>query len=79
MSTAKFEVKGQCVCGKVSYISQQTGPILPIIYCHCKDCQESHSAPFTNLFMSPGNDTTWIGAEHLTAYNRRGTNERLFW
>ena len=78
MSAARMEVKGECVCGKVSYTSLQKGPILPIIYCHCKDCQQSHSAPFTNVWMSPVADTTWLGKEHLSSYNRRGSNERLF-
>ena len=73
-----FTVKGSCICGQVTYSSHLSGPILPIIYCHCKDCQESHAAAFANVFIAKETATEWQGYNTMSSYNRRGTNNRLF-
>ena len=78
MSKTFLEVSGHCVCGRISYVSQQSGPVLPIFYCHCKDCQESHSSPYTSVFMSKETTTKWKNFQELSSFNRRGKNERLF-
>ncbi|KAK2023016.1 hypothetical protein LX32DRAFT_708971 [Colletotrichum zoysiae] len=38
-------IRGACQCGQVSYWLQKDKP-LASKYCHCKDCQKMHGAPF---------------------------------
>ena len=35
---------GGCLCGEIRY--ECTGQLQIPVYCHCRDCQKSHSAPF---------------------------------
>ncbi|KAK1977786.1 Mss4-like protein [Colletotrichum cereale] len=39
------KIRGACQCGQVSYWLQKDKP-LSSKYCHCKDCQKMHGAPF---------------------------------
>ncbi|KAK2017091.1 hypothetical protein LZ32DRAFT_644543 [Colletotrichum eremochloae] len=39
------KIRGACQCGQVSYWLQKDKP-LASKYCHCKDCQKMHGAPF---------------------------------
>ncbi|GJC84318.1 hypothetical protein ColLi_07156 [Colletotrichum liriopes] len=39
------KIRGACQCGQVSYWLQRDKP-LASKYCHCKDCQKMHGAPF---------------------------------
>jgi hypothetical protein len=77
-SSPKGKVSGSCVCGKVSYEAVIDSPTLRIVYCHCKDCQEAHTAPYIGAFLLPESKVTWTGMESMLSYDRRGTNLRKF-
>ena len=38
-------LKGSCLCGKVRY--QVSGPLGPMIYCHCSQCRKASGSTFT--------------------------------
>jgi hypothetical protein len=75
---ASSVVKGGCNCGAVSYEVRIKGDKLPIIFCHCQDCREAHSSPYTAVFITKEADIVWKGEDEMFHYNRRGMNKRNF-
>jgi hypothetical protein len=78
MSEEKGKLRGGCVCGAVTYEAVIDKPQLDIVYCHCKDCQEAHSAPYIGAVLLAESSLTWNGLDNVLKYDRRGTNLRLF-
>jgi hypothetical protein len=76
---------GQCLCGAVRFTT--TGPLRPVIYCHCNQCrkQTGHFLAATNVALAhltiKGGDTIrWFAA---STFARRGfcgiCGSVLFW
>lgn len=75
----KGTVSGGCICGEVTYECVVDAPKVGIVYCHCQDCREAHTAPYTGAFLLPESKVTWkTGMDTMLNYNRRGTNIRKF-
>ena len=58
-----YEVRGHCLCNKVSYVI--TGHLGIFQYCHCSRCRKfSGSAFAANLLVSPA-DFQWLSGEEF--------------
>ena len=56
-------MKGQCVCGQISY--EVVGPIKNLYQCHCSICQkQTGSAAQTGFFVS-AQDFSWLSGKSL--------------
>lgn len=56
-------IKGECLCGKVSYTV--TGSLLDADHCHCSMCRRQHGAAFATYAQFKSGDFTWITGENL--------------
>ncbi len=55
------QIKGSCLCGKVSY--QIEGPFKIFQYCHCSRCRKITGSAFAaNLFVPPAH-FKWLSGE----------------
>ncbi|KAJ9133376.1 hypothetical protein NKR23_g10730 [Pleurostoma richardsiae] len=64
----KFDAKwtGRCFCGNIKYQLSRDKP-LDVKYCHCRDCQRMHSAPFQWAAIFEKSDINFLtGAKGLT-------------
>ena len=74
---------GQCLCGAVRY--QVTGPLRPVIACHCAQCRRTSghhvaatSAPRENVTIE--GEVTWYGSSAAARRGFCGTcGSNLFW
>lgn len=58
------KLKGQCMCGVVSY--EITGPIGPIVNCHCLNCRRWHNAAFRTRAAVKRESFHWLtGESHI--------------
>jgi hypothetical protein len=58
-----MEVKGRCLCGKVSYAL--SGNLGIFQYCHCSRCRKFTGSPFAaNIIVTP-QQFRWIDGEEL--------------
>jgi len=55
-------VTGHCLCGDVSY--QATGPIAPVLHCHCEPCRRA-TGNFVAASRAQTDNVTITGKEHL--------------
>ncbi len=60
-TTEESETSGSFTCGKVSYEAVIDTPKIGIVYCHCTNCQEAHTAPYIGAFLLPEANVTWTG------------------
>lgn len=67
--------QGGCLCGAVRY--QVTGPLRPVVACHCSQCQRTsgHHVAATKAYLS---DLSLQGAEAVTWYQASPTARRGF-
>ncbi|ODQ49987.1 hypothetical protein SAICODRAFT_85664 [Saitoella complicata NRRL Y-17804] len=65
----KAEYTGQCFCGEVQF--EIMGEPLDSSYCHCRDCQHMHGAPYTHhaIFPKSAVHFTKGAKENLIFYN----------
>ena len=52
-------MKGQCLCGQVTWESK--GPVNWSGFCHCESCRRACSAPFTAFFGVDRTRVQWTG------------------
>jgi len=70
-------VKGSCLCGAVEY--QVTGPLGPIVYCHCSRCRKASGAPFAAVAAVAAADFRVIkGDQALRSYRNEAGVHRVF-
>jgi len=85
MATSPRTVRGQCLCGAVSF--EIAGPMRDVVVCHCGQCQHNHGGPahYTNAAWD---DIALRGEDRLRWYQsspkaRRGfcaeCGSSLFW
>ncbi|MBK8159708.1 MAG: GFA family protein [Rhodospirillaceae bacterium] len=78
-------VKGGCLCGAVRY--EVTGPLRPVIACHCSQCRRvsghftaATAAAHENISITGGETLTWFVSSDTA---RRGfcrlCGSNLFW
>ncbi len=59
---------GKCLCGAIAY--QISGPLGPIVNCHCSKCRRWHGAAFRTRCTVQSKDFHWIkGEEHLSKFH----------
>ncbi|WP_420410720.1 GFA family protein [Roseibium sp.] len=68
-------MKGSCLCGCVSY--EVTGPLRPVIACHCIQCRKT-SGHFVAASQAAKGDLHITGSEHLTWFRSSETAKRGF-
>lgn len=54
------EIKGHCLCGKVTYSSTATEPAFAGI-CHCTNCQKVTASAFASVIAVPNDTLTVTG------------------
>ena len=54
-------IKGECLCGRVSYTV--TGSLLDADHCHCSMCRRQHGAAFATYAQFKPGDFTWVSGE----------------
>lgn len=66
---------GSCLCGQISYVT--SGPVRPVIYCHCGQCrkQTGHIVAATEV---DDRNLDVQGAQHLTWFNSSPSAKRGF-
>ncbi|MDH3533005.1 MAG: GFA family protein [Gammaproteobacteria bacterium] len=85
MSTAPTTSSGGCLCGAVTYAV--TGPLRPVVCCHCEQCRKSSghyvaasASKIDNLHISGEESLSWYRS---SAKARRGfcstCGSNLFW
>jgi hypothetical protein len=58
---------GRCLCGDVRY--EITGPLGPVIYCHCSQCRRASGSAFaTNASVAAKNFRITSGKDRLVEY-----------
>src|SRR5664279_211013 len=69
------EAHGRCLCGAISYTV--TGPLRPVVYCHCKMCRRTsgHFVAATACTMS---QLSIAPSEHLKWYQSSASAQRGF-
>jgi hypothetical protein len=59
----QYEVRGHCLCGKVSYVIR--GHLGIFQYCHCSRCRKFTGSAFAaNLLVAP-DDFRWLSGEEF--------------
>lgn len=63
------KIRGECHCGQVSYWLSRDRP-LASKFCHCRDCQKMHGAPFQWAAIFHKTDLAFDrGVDGLAFYN----------
>ena len=62
---SEAEVTGGCLCGGVRY--RVTGPLRPIVYCHCGQCRRA-SGHFVAATAAPKDALKFVAEESLDWY-----------
>ena len=75
MTTPKEIHKGQCLCGSVRY--EVTGPLRPVIACHCSQCRRT-SGHFVAATEAPTSAIKLIESTTLTWYVSSDVAKRAF-
>lgn len=81
--SAKAVVTGSCLCGAVSF--EVTGPLRPVIACHCTQCRKSsgHHVAATSAArddITVQGPVTWFGSSDWAKRGFCGTcGSNLFW
>lgn len=66
---------GSCLCGKVRF--ETTGPLRPVIYCHCTQCRKQSGHFFAATDVDDA-DIQVTGGENITWYEASDTAKRGF-
>ena len=70
-------VRGQCLCGQISY--EITGTIGPLGNCHCAKCRSAHAAAFATTARVARRHFSWRkGEERLRAFESSPGKKRFF-
>jgi hypothetical protein len=54
-------MRGTCLCGDVAF--EMTGPIEPLVHCHCSMCRKHHGAAFASFVSVPEASFRWLRGE----------------
>ena len=69
--------KGSCLCGAVEY--EITGPLGPIVYCHCSRCRKASGSAFNAIAPVPAAKFRILkGQEYLKDFRNSAGVSRLF-
>jgi hypothetical protein len=69
--------KGSCLCGAIEY--EVTGPLGPIIYCHCSRCRKVNGTAFaTNTPIATKDFHITKGQDALRSYSTPEGVHRVF-
>lgn len=69
--------KGSCLCGAVEY--EITGPLGPVVYCHCSRCRKASGSAFNAMSPVAAADFRIVkGQEYLRDYRNNAGVHRLF-
>lgn len=72
-----MRITGHCLCGDITY--EITGPIGPIVNCHCHRCRRWHGAAFRTRASVPVSQFHWLkGTELLSEYRSDAGNIKTF-
>ena len=89
MSTMKTDGRiagsGSCLCGAVRY--QVTGPLRPVVYCHCSQCRKTSghfvaatAAAKNELVVAPDAALSWFASSESASRGFcRRCGSSLFW
>jgi len=70
-------IKGQCLCGDVTY--EYSGEITELAICHCEQCKRAQGTPFvTNAPILLDQFKLITGAEVLKEYKASSQKRRVF-
>ena len=67
-------ITGGCLCGEVRY--ECTSLPNPGLYCHCRNCQKAHAAPYAALTIVPPSNITITKGE-VAHYERTSESENM--
>ena len=69
--------KGSCLCGQVAY--EVSGPIGPVIMCHCSRCRKAGGSAFATNGIVAARDFRFVkGEEGLRYYTLPDGRHRVF-
>jgi hypothetical protein len=69
--------KGSCLCGAVEY--EITGPLGPIVFCHCSRCRKSNGSAYAAIAPIPASKFHIVkGETTLRSFRNAAGVERLF-
>jgi len=69
--------KGSCLCGAVEY--EITGPLGPVVYCHCSRCRKASGSAFNAISPVAAADFRIVkGQECLRDYRNHAGVYRMF-
>lgn len=75
--------KGSCLCGKITYAV--TGPMRPVIACHCQQCRKTSGHHVASTSAARGDisvtgEVTWYASSPTARRGFCGTcGSQLFW
>jgi len=69
-------ITGSCLCGGIRYAV--SGPIGPIVHCHCTTCRKAHGAAFSSVAAVADADFSLSGGELLERYESSAGKHRHF-
>jgi len=68
---------GRCLCGTVQF--RITGPLGPVVYCHCSQCRRANGSAFAaNANVARSDFALLSGAEGITEYESSPNQFRAF-